>query len=109
MGLEDIVDSINRLIREKHKDTFSPSYGQVILCIEIKQNSTFSAYRTYEASVWYKADKTLENIFTVSKTDKVRNDDDSMIRLDLDKEVCYRLVSWMGTQQYRSIVYGDGI
>ena len=50
---EDIIEALNRNIESRRRENKINTVGHLVLLRTIKMNSTFKAYKTYEAIVYF--------------------------------------------------------
>lgn len=107
MKIDDIIEVLNRYIECKRKERKIQTLGHLVLQKILETNSTFKAYKTYKAIIWFIKGKEKHRVLEVSNTGKVLEGLTEALERRADLELCYNIFNWVGSNFYEQVITGD--
>ena len=86
---EDIIEALNRNIESRRRENKINTVGHLVLLRTIKMNSTFKAYKTYEAIVYFVSKKKKYRVLSCTLTAKVLDGQEERMKTDVDIKFCF--------------------
>lgn len=81
----DIINSLNRVLKEQNKEGF------FITKLNIEKSNISKLYKTYTLEVWYYNITQKQLVITIQKSARVPEYMDEVVLRDLNMELCYTL------------------
>ena len=107
MKAEDIIEGLNKHIEDRRKTGNILTRGHLVLQRVITPNSTFKAYKSYEAILWFVKCGKKHRVITVKHTAKIIDGQEESIEREINIELCHLIFNWIGSDFYRQVIKGE--
>lgn len=107
MKAEDIVEGLNKHIEDKRSERNISSKGHLILQRVVEPHSTFKAYKTYKAILWFVKGKNRHIVISLSHSAKVLEGQEGPIQQYINTELCHLIFNWIGSNFYEEVIKGE--
>ena len=107
MNGEELINCLNRHIEQVRKNNNLQTKGHLVLLRNIKVNSTFKAYSTYECIVFFVQNRKKYKVLECSLTAKVLAGQEERMRQDVDLRLLESIFDFMESDYYKQIINGE--
>ena len=104
---EDIIEALNRNIESRRRENKINTVGHLVLLRTIKINSTFKAYKTYAAIVYFVSKKKKYRVLSCTLTAKVLDGQEERMKTDVDIKLIDDVFNFIQTEYYNQIIKGE--
>ena len=107
MKIEDIIEGLNLHIEDIRRERGISSKGHLVLQRIIESHSTFKAYKTYKAILWFVKGKNKHIVIELSHSAKVLDGQEESMCQYINTELCRLIFNWIGSSFYEEVIKGE--
>ena len=104
---EDILEALNRNIESRRRENKINTVGHLVLLRTIKMNSTFKAYKTYEAIVYFVSKKKKYRVLSCTLTANVLDGQEESMLREMNIMLSTMIFNWIGSDFYEQVINGE--